>query len=303
MIGALTDMDRASCPAAARVALERYLAGAASAELTVMQLLLAYRELQPLLRWLDALGAQYEFPELARAATAHRAGLEQTAALIAAGLADERSGIDAIRAQFDSAVALAPEASVALYSLGVPATLDRATNEIVERLRQWGLLHADATLLDIGCGIGRIERALASRVAAITGIDLAEGMIEEARRRCAGLTNVSLRQCNGTDLAEFGDQAFHLILAVDSFPYLVAAGPEIATRHIADAARLLRPGGALVIFNYSYSGDLAGDRSAVARLSAQHGFVVERSGTRDLALWDAVTFLLRKPLSVRRRRG
>ena len=70
----------------------------------------------------------------------------------------------AIRAQFDEAVALAPEAAVALYSLGSSEILDRATEEIVARLREWRLVGADIDVLDIGCGIGRIERALAPDV-------------------------------------------------------------------------------------------------------------------------------------------
>ena len=71
--------------------------------------------------------------------------------------------------------------------------------------------------------------------------------------------------------------------------------PAIAARHVADAAGLLEPGGALAIFNYSYRGDLDADRADVARLAAAHGFAIERNGTRDFSLWDGATFLLRKP--------
>ena len=76
--------------------------------------------------------------------------------------------VAAIREQFDRAVAVAPEAAVALYSLGSADILERATSEIVNRLAEWGLLRSDASVLDIGCGIGRIERALAPQVGAIT---------------------------------------------------------------------------------------------------------------------------------------
>lgn len=296
MTAALTEADRMACPAAGEAALERYLAGAQSAEVTVMQLLLACGGVEALSHCLDNLGQRREFTELARTAAAHREGIEGTAALVAAQLASNRSGVDAIRDQFDRAVALAPEASVALYSLGAPETLGRATAEIVNFLRHWRLIDGGSNVLDIGCGIGRIEQALAPEVAAITGIDVSSGMIEEARRRCTGLANVTLRQCNGTDLGEFDDPAFDLILAVDSFPYLVAGDPAVAASHIADSARLLRPGGVLAIFNYSYSGDLAGDQTVIAQLSVRHGLAVERNGTRDLALWDATMFLLRKPV-------
>ncbi len=97
-------------------------------------------------------------------------------ALAKDGLVNIPSGdgdaVTAISKQFDRAVALAPEASVALYSLGSADILERATSEIATRLAQWGLLRSDATVLDIGCGIGRIERALAPHVGAIVAIDV-----------------------------------------------------------------------------------------------------------------------------------
>ena len=66
---------------------------------------------------------------------------------------------------------------------------------------------------------------------------------------------------------------FGLGLAIDAFPYLVAAGPGIAARHVADAAGLLEAGGALAIFNYSYRGDLDADRADITQLAA---FMVSR---------------------------
>lgn len=300
-----TEIDRAPPLPDDHPVLQRYLAGEASAEITLMQLLFSCGGFAPLFAALNRLGGRPEFASLLHVAAANRNGLERTAALIASGIAEERTDIDAIREQFDRAVTFAPEASVALYSLGTGATLDRASAEIVERLREWRLIAPARTVLDVGCGIGRMERALAAEVAAITGIDLSAGMVAEARRRCSALTNVTLRQCSGTDLSEFEDESFDLVLAVDSFPYLVAAGAAIVDRHVADAVRLLRPGGALAILNFSYRGELAADRDEVARLAARHGFAVERDGARDFLVWDGATFLLRKPagVNVPRRRG
>ena len=183
---------------------------------------------------------------------------------------------------------------MALYSLGSVEILGRATEEIVARLREWGLVGANSDVLDIGCGIGRVERALASDVRSITGTDVSPGMIAEARARCRGLVNVAFACVGGGDLAMFAGRRFGLLLAVDAFPYLVMAGPGIAARHVADAAGLLEPGGALAILNYSYGGDLDADRADIARLAAAHGFAVERNGTRDYTIWDGATFLLRR---------
>src|SRR5262249_56143904 len=121
----------------------------------------------------------------------------------------------------------------------------------------------EVAALDRGWGMGRLEGGVGRRLGMISGIDVSRGMIDGARRRCAGLANVAFAVCDGTGLAAFAGRQFDLIFAVDAFPYLVAADPAIAERHIADAARLLAPGGALVILNYSYRGDLDTDRHAV----------------------------------------
>jgi SAM-dependent methyltransferase len=275
---------------AAEAALAAYRQGEISAEIALMRIVLAIGDLASLIGWLEAAAE----PELLRVALARRDRLGGVASLVTAGLTDERNSVAAIREQFDAAVALAPEAAVALYSLGSPEILERATAEIVLRLREWRLICADTDVLDIGCGIGRIERALAPELRSIIGIDVSAGMIAEARTRCRGFDNVMFACVDGADLAAVAGRRFGLVLAVDAFPYLVAAGPAIAARHVADAAGLLEPGGALAIFNYSYRGDPALDSDDLARLAAAHGFAIERNGTSDLSLWDGVTFLLRK---------
>ena len=274
----------------AEAALAAHRRGDISAEIALMRIVLASGDAGSAIEWLEAAGEA----ELLRLARAHHEEVSRVAAIVAAGLAADRSGIAAIRAQFDAAVALAPEAAVALYSLGSAEILERATEEIVARLRDWRLVDAQTEMLDIGCGIGRIERALAAEVRSITGIDLSPGMIAEARARCRGLGNVSFICVDGGDLAALAGRRFGLVLAIDAFPYLVMAGRGVAARHVADAAGLLKPSGALAIFNYSYRGDLDADRADIAHLAAVHGFAIERSGTRDLSLWDGATFLLRK---------
>jgi SAM-dependent methyltransferase len=284
------------------VALKRYLDGEISGELALMHFVVALGHARALAPTLESLASvkprRSELVELVRLSEVHADDLRRAAALVECGLLDLPSaaddGIAFIRSQFDKAVATSPEASVALYSLGSSEILDRATAEIFARLVQWALLPPHCVVLDVGCGIGRFERALAPHVHTIIGIDVAPGMIAEAQRRCHDLPNVVLKVCDGRDLARFKDRSMDLVLAVDSFPYLLAADPTIAVQHVSDASRLLRPGGALLILNFSYRGDSEADRADVARVASEHHFVLERAGTRDFALWDGVTFLLRK---------
>ncbi|HEX2255504.1 MAG TPA: class I SAM-dependent methyltransferase [Afifellaceae bacterium] len=198
-------------------------------------------------------------------------------------------------AVFDRLAKLSPEASVALYSLGRSDLLDAATDELVRLLRSWGLLDRQADVLDLGCGIGRLAAALAGEVGSVIGIDVAPAMIAAARRRCAGLANIRLMQTAGQDLSAFADGSFDLVLAVDVFPYLVQAGMEVAARHVREAARVLKDGGALLIFNFSYRGDLETDGADVSRLARAGGLTVIGAGSRDLSLWDGAAFRLAKP--------
>ena len=195
-------------------------------------------------------------------------------------------------ALFDSAAARSAEGSVALYALGDPGLLRAATDEVVELLRRARLLGAGRDVLDIGCGIGRFEAALAAEVRSAVGIDISAAMIAAARERCAGLPNVSFAQCSGRDLSMFADASFDLVLAVDSFPYLVQSGMALAATHVGEAARVLRPGGELLILNFSYRGDPERDRADVARLARASGFTVRRAGTREFRLWDGLAFQL-----------
>lgn len=205
---------------------------------------------------------------------------------------DPEQGLARWAATFDRLAGAAPEEGVALYALGNPDLLRAATAEVVDRLGEWDLLGSGRRMVEIGCGIGRFVAALAPRMGEVTGLDISEGMIARARERCAGLANARLAVSSGRDLAGVGSRSADLVLAADVFPYLVQAG--VAEDHVAEAARVLRPGGHLLILNFSYRGDPARDGAEVGDLAARHGFEVRRASAGDFALWDATTFLLRR---------
>lgn len=276
----------------------RHRAGELSAQVALMQMLLASEDVALVERALAQLaGSQGD--ELARVYADNRAGCARIADLLRREqtLSGTRSVAERLAFQqqlFDGLVAQSEETSVALYSLGSPQILAAATAEIVTLLEARGLLGAGARVLDVGCGIGRMAIALAPRVARVDGIDLSPRMVEVASRRCAELTNVSMRVCSGQDFAGAEDQTYTLVLAVDSFPYVVEAGPTLVEQLFAEAARVLVPGGHFVLLNYSYRDDLARDSVELEGLAQRHGFTLQAPGERPLALWDGALFALRR---------
>jgi SAM-dependent methyltransferase len=196
---------------------------------------------------------------------------------------------------FDLAAAQAGEAATALYALGRPDILDAATSEVLTRLREWKVLARASSILEIGCGSGRFVAPLATAGYQTIGIDTSGGMLQRARLRCRSLRSALLVQTNGRGLSMFADSTVDAILAIDSYPYIVAAGRELAESHVREAARVLRSQGSLVILNYSYRDDPATDVHEIARMAAECGLSIIRSGTRDFRLWDGRTYLMRKP--------
>lgn len=196
---------------------------------------------------------------------------------------------------FDRLAATSPEASVALYSLGSPHILAAVTDEIVARMDEWALLGPQRDAIDLGCGIGRFLLAMAPRLRRIRGFDISARMVAEAVRRCRAVPNISVEQSTGHDLASVPDRSADLVLAADVFPYLVQAGGSLVATHVRECARILRPGGAVLILNYAYSGDFTAQRREMADLADEAHLEIERNGSADFTLWDGRTFLLRKP--------
>jgi SAM-dependent methyltransferase len=289
--------------------LSRYEGGDLSAPVTLMQLLIETEDADSVRTAVTdfaraASAADHVSAEVTRAQeleqlmNANSKGCERIAAMLRADMDSSKpaptveAGIAFCERLFDWSVQQSEEASVALYSLGNPELLERATEEIVAQLEAWGVLGEDTEVLDIGCGIGRLLVALAPRVKQAVGIDVSMEMVKAAQKRCAALENVSVLKGDGYGLLGLSDSSFDLAIAVDSFPYLRQSGFELVQRFVAESARVLRPGGQLVILNYSYSDDDVADEREVRELARASGFEVVEIGGRPFELWNGVAFRL-----------
>jgi SAM-dependent methyltransferase len=119
-------------------------------------------------------------------------------------------------------------------------------------------------LLDIACGPGYVSEAAASAGAHPVGLDVAEAMVERARRRCPGLSFVV-----GDALAlPFPDGSFDAVTM--NFGILHVSRPELA---LSEARRVLVPGGRFA-FTTWVAEDNAQDEITAAAVD-EHGVAVE----------------------------
>ena len=143
--------------------------------------------------------------------------------------------------------------------------LERVLARRVEQLRGHGLGEAAPTpagvdarildlmsgeplgeLLDIGTGTGRMLRLLGVSASAAVGIDISREMLVLARSNllAAGLEHLSVRQGNMYQL-RFGDGSFDTV-TIDQVLHQAEEPAEV----LQEAARVLRPGGRLLLVEY-----------------------------------------------------
>jgi ubiquinone/menaquinone biosynthesis C-methylase UbiE len=106
-----------------------------------------------------------------------------------------------------------------------------------------------AKVLEIGCGTGVVSRILAQwpRVAQVLGVDPSPVFIAKARGLAQGIPNLSFEEGDGRSLALEGD-TFDVVVVHQALSHVPQ--PE---QLIAEAFRVLRPGGQLAVFDGDYA--------------------------------------------------
>ena len=80
------------------------------------------------------------------------------------------------------------------------------------RVRQY--LSEEATVLSIGCGVGRVERYLAPHVRELWAIDVSAEMLRQAEIRLSSFPNIHLREVGNADfLKSFDVGSFDVVFS------------------------------------------------------------------------------------------
>lgn len=141
------------------------------------------------------------------------------------------------------------------------------------------------SMLDLGTGTGRILQLLSSVYRRAIGVDASRDMLAVARSNLdkSGITNASVRHGDIFNLPLEG-QDFDLIVIHQVLHFL-----DEPDRAIAEAARLLRPGGRLVIIDLApHSFDYLREDHAHVRLGFSHQTLEDWLKKSELELLKAV---------------
>jgi SAM-dependent methyltransferase len=97
------------------------------------------------------------------------------------------------------------------------------------------------TLVEVGCGIGRVTRVLARRARRVVAIDVSAEMLARARAANPGLAGVEWVLGDGTSLAPVPDGAADGVFSHVVFQHV--PDPRVTLGYVREMGRVLRPGG------------------------------------------------------------
>ncbi|MBM3785947.1 MAG: class I SAM-dependent methyltransferase [Acidobacteria bacterium] len=106
-------------------------------------------------------------------------------------------------------------------------------------------------VLEIGCGAGRVTRALAEVFGAVDAVDISPAMVALARQACTGQPNASIWNNNGVDLSVIpGEALFDFAFSICVFHHIPSRG--VIESYVKEVGRLLKPGR---LFKFEVQGD------------------------------------------------
>lgn len=150
-------------------------------------------------------------------------------------------------------------------------------------------------VLEIGCGAGRVTRALAEVFGQVRAVDVSGEMVRQATAALADRPGVRVFQNNGTDLSVLGEER-DFDFAFSSIVFQHIPSREVIEKYVSEVHRVLRPG---ALFKFQVQGDCSiasrpddtwlgvpfSDQQAV-EMAERHGFEPRyRHGAGEQYFW------------------
>ncbi|HEY3443723.1 MAG TPA: class I SAM-dependent methyltransferase [Paludibaculum sp.] len=105
-------------------------------------------------------------------------------------------------------------------------------------------------VLEIGCGAGRVTRALARLFGEVHAVDVSGEMIAQATEALRSRPNATVYQNNGMDLSIVPVRDFDFAFSTIVFQHIPSR--EVIVNYVREVSRLLRPG---ALFKFQVQGD------------------------------------------------
>lgn len=114
----------------------------------------------------------------------------------------------------------------------------RSGKKEAEKLKNF--VNKNSVVLDVGCGMGRIEKSLAQYCKEIHGVDISGRMIRFAKNNLKEHKMCFVYKNNGKDLSIFKDNKFDFVFSIITLQHLEK---EDAYAYISEMCRVLKPEG------------------------------------------------------------
>jgi ubiquinone/menaquinone biosynthesis C-methylase UbiE len=162
----------------------------------------------------------------------------------------------------------------------------RFVDRMAERILNYGEVEpSQATILEIGCGVGRFLKPLSCRFKEVCGVDISEEMLKTAKDYCACLPNITYKLNDGESLNEIHNESFDYCISAGVFQHITDI--KVILSYIREALRILKLGG---LFLFQFEGnrtEVVGRGQVGAKITARYldeGLSGSRFNIREVSI-------------------
>ena len=130
------------------------------------------------------------------------------------------------------------------YEIGSPRIQQYLEAEIQHTL---SLIHPSDTVLELGCGYGRVLERLAQKADSVYGIDTSTNNLTLAQSYLKEYTNIEIKLMDAENM-EFPNETFHKVVAIQNGISAFKINPEVL---ITEILRVTKKGGSIILSGYA----------------------------------------------------